>query len=113
MIELILAIICTEATTELVVHSQIFEPFRNFMYRLGEFQHKLVSCGYCFSIWASFLFAILLAPYSEPTYWIPINIFIWMLVIHRASNFLNDFADRYLREPDTFDRANRMFDSHE
>lgn len=98
IVAVILAVICTEAITQLVVHSEMFRPLREFA-EFSDFTETLVSCGYCFSVWAALLCSYWMAPLAFPTSYWAINWIIWTLVIHRLSNFLDDFADRYLEGP--------------
>lgn len=91
-----LAVIVTEALTQLVVHSDIVEPIRSFLQNRFDWLGRLVSCGYCFSVWAAMPCAYFMAPLTKPTPHFYLNLVIWVLVIHRLSNFLDDFVDRYL-----------------
>ena len=101
LISVFVAIICTEAITQLVVHSEIFRPSREFVAKnLNPFWAMLVHCGYCFSVWAAFPCAVLMAPLYFPSTYSVCNLFIWTIVIHRLSNFLDDFTDKYLRNDD-------------
>lgn len=99
IISVIIAVICTEAITQLIVHSEIFRPLRNLAENAGDFTGNLVNCGYCVSVWAAIPCAFFMAPLAFPSEYWQLNWFIWMLVIHRLSNFLDDFADRYLSNP--------------
>lgn len=90
----ILFIICTEAITELVVKSEFFSPVREFIFNrrkniIYKFLDKLLSCGYCFSVWASVICFIL---YSTNLYLIRVGLL--CLVIHRLSNVLHFVIDR-------------------
>ena len=95
-----MAIIITEAITEVVVKSELFFPFRAYLFEKGKnnsffkWFHSLIDCGYCFSVWAglfiSFIFfresSFLMYKYID---WIFIGI-----VIHRLSNILHFLIDR-------------------
>lgn len=85
---LLMAIIATEAITELVVSSQIFFPIRDW---LGgtKFIGYMINCGYCFSVWVS-LFIAFAASYI---YNINILFFalLWMF-IHRMSNIFHNIV---------------------
>lgn len=98
-ISVILGIICTEAITELVVHSQIFSKIRDIAESFGEYGKMLFNCGYCFSIWSAALCAYTIAPLTIPHANRYVNLLVWTIVFHRLSNFLNDFVDKYLANP--------------
>lgn len=104
-----LGVICTEAVTELVVHSEIMQPMRAYLEEFSDFIGKLVNCGYCCSMWAAIPSAYFMAPLTIPTnIWLA-NLVIWILVFHRLSNFLDDFVDKYLREDMPFQKADDFF----
>jgi hypothetical protein len=94
LIYFLLAIIFTEALTEIVVKSEIFSPLRAKIFKLGQnnkffnWLHRLFDCGYCFSVWAGALvaFFVLELRFLE---W-----FIVTLVLHRLSNLFHNFMDR-------------------
>ena len=91
----ILAIIFTEAITELVVKSEIFSPIREYFFnkrknRFFKFIHDLLDCGYCFSVWAAALSYFLLFVFNN-------NItifFVVSVVLHRLSNVTHFIIDR-------------------
>jgi hypothetical protein len=92
--------IATEALTELLVKSTIFLPIRDFFDKksrdnvIYEFLSNLLFCGYCTSVWVSFL---LMIPTFLFTDFILINKFIdfllFILVIHRLSNVFHYLID--------------------
>ena len=105
----ILLIIATEAITEIIVASEfpLFYWFRNWwtIYtfppegppRTGKIQHvrvsihKLVTCGYCMSVWVSAFFAIWTSfDYFGNTF---INWLVSVFFIHRLSNWLHVFFE--------------------
>lgn len=113
-ISIFLGIICTEAITELIVHSVIFKPIRDYISSLSNFTHELVGCGYCISVWAAMFCSFLVAPLTLPTHFFAANWLIWTLTFHRLSNFLNDFADRYIsdhhsEDAEMFKEADKFF----
>ena len=101
----IILVLATEAVTEIIVASEfpLFYWFREWWKKYtfpigvppktGKIQHirvtvyKLVTCGYCFSVWTAAFFAI----------WSPIDCFdnkyinwlISLFCIHRLSNWLH------------------------
>lgn len=95
MIEWILAIIFVEAVTEILVDSQIFEGLRDWLYQNFEFLHKLISCGYCLSVWVAGSIAWAL-PGMITGYFIP-DMIIKLFVLHRASNGLHELLTRWFK----------------
>lgn len=107
-IYIIIAVILTEAVTELVVKSYFFEPVRKFFYTRQErnlFYNKvsyLLECGYCFSVWAGAFSSItMLVFYSETLFVLNyrlgqdiIIILVLSIVVHRLSNMLHYLIDR-------------------
>ena len=99
ILELILAAILTEAITEVVVKSELFLPLREKIFNLGKnsrffsWLHKLLDCGYCFSVWSGTFVAILffrdlnLLPYNLDCFFIGV-------VLHRLSNLFHNSVDR-------------------
>lgn len=98
----IVGIILTEALTELLVKSEIFQPVRNFVFFKSQepiynFIGKVLSCGYCCSVWVAaaltFIFTVL--GFIELFgFWL-LDFFVITLVLHRASNYLHGVSDRY------------------
>src|SRR6056297_4235391 len=92
ILKLIVAVICTEAMTELAVKSDIFLPLRKFLFgsrfRIFNFIHKIFDCGYCFSVWAAMLSIVLICNINIFTIY-----FMAVLVIHRLSNVLHSVGD--------------------
>jgi multidrug transporter EmrE-like cation transporter len=95
----ILAIVLTEAITELVVKSEIFRPLRAKIFNLGgknkffSWLHNLLDCGYCFSVWAgwavAFLFLNELKLFNPYVDW-----FIVGVLLHRGANLFHNIMDR-------------------
>lgn len=92
ILKLVVAVICTEAMTELAVKSEFFLPLRKFLFEskfaLLRFIHKIFDCGYCFSVWAAMLSLILISNIDVFTIH-----FMAVLVIHRLANFLHNLGD--------------------
>jgi len=99
LIILFLLVVLTEATTQLVTKSTIFYKFREIIEKKSEFFGELFTCGYCFSVWASIfwnlVFHLLEISIILVDYWF-INFFISVIVVHRLSNYLHGFSDRFL-----------------
>jgi hypothetical protein len=99
LVKFLLAIVLTEAITGIVTKSEIFHPLRKFLFDKGQdnrfclWLHDLLDCGYCFSVWAGWLIAILfftelkiLCVYTD---WFFIG-----LIFHRLSNAFHFVMDR-------------------
>ncbi len=108
---LILCVVVTEAIVELLCKSRLFLPLRNFIDNITSkdswfcknivgFINKIISCGYCTSVWVSSVITPLVIFFSEG-YEIT-NIKNWLLVImlvifvHRVSNYLHMFIDKWV-----------------
>lgn len=95
--------VLSEAVTELLVKSEIFRPVRHLASSLGgPLVSKLVSCGYCMSVWVAFGFTTiaLFSPLSslllpgEP--WSPLSVwFVVGLSGHRFSNVWHNVIDKW------------------
>ena len=95
-IELLLAVILTELITELVIKSIVFKPIRERIKGLHSGLKQLLSCGYCFSVWASYGVVILMGlAYNFTDYYI-VDLTLTGLVVHRLSNYLHNFNDKFL-----------------
>jgi hypothetical protein len=96
ILNLFFLVIATEAVTEIVVKSRIFEPFRERI-KIFRGENKYLEyvttpffCAHCFSVWAGLILYILYTYKQNKV----INIFIFTLVIHRLSNYLHMIVDR-------------------
>lgn len=98
-IEFLLAVILTEAITEVVVKSELFLPLREKLFNLGKdnrffsWLHKLLDCGYCFSVWAGMFVAILFFRDLNLLHW-SVDWFFIGVVLHRLANLFHNFMDR-------------------
>jgi len=104
----VVAIILTEAITELVVKSYFFEPVRKFFFTRQEINlvynkiSYLLECGYCFSVWAGLFSSIIMFVFYNNDvfnfkYLIGQDIIVLLvlgIVIHRLSNVLHYLIDR-------------------
>lgn len=94
LIEILTAIILTEALTELVVKSELFEPLRKLLFEsesgVLNFIHRILDCGYCFSVWAATLSSTLVFALDNKI----IDFFIMCIIVHRLSNLLHSVMDR-------------------
>ena len=102
-IKFVLAIILTEAITEIITKSELFNPLRALIFKLGktsgfkgrlfDWLHSLLDCGYCFSVWAGVLIAFL---FLRDLHLIHCSVdwFFVGLVLHRLSNLFHNIMDR-------------------
>lgn len=102
---IILSVIFTEAVTEVVTKSEIFTPFRALIFRIGkkvkifEWLHRLLDCGYCFSVWAGlFASGLILSKCFTVDIIFLIVWFVFGIVIHRLSNLWHDVLDYLSRK---------------
>jgi len=95
----LLAIILTEAITEIVTKSEIFEPLRGKIFKLSQnnkffsWLHSLLDCGYCFSVWSGALIAILFFREVSLLHW-SIDWFFIAIILHRLSNLFHNIMDK-------------------
>jgi len=91
ILELLLAIIATEALTNLLTKSEfsirfIKEPLFNWRhFRIFNFIHDMLDCGYCTSVWAAIFIILIFNTVFE--------FIILILVFHRMSNVLHFIID--------------------
>lgn len=82
---IILGVVATEALTELLIHAEPLDKPRDWLMSKVGFLHKLLSCGWCLSVWVALLvFAIL---------WKGWWIVLMPIAFHRLSNYLHDSAE--------------------
>lgn len=100
ILQLLILIIAAEAITEIITSSEITVPLRRqikmWAYPLDEppvdtfwqkfkvWLDKLISCGYCSSVWVSFFLAWFAQPIFDNKI---INVFVHTFMIHRMSNY--------------------------
>lgn len=100
-IQWVLSIIAVEAVTEIIINGEIFLPVRNALSKMSDFLRKLLSCGYCSSVWvaASIAWALPGAATGYPV----VDIIIRIFVLHRLSNLAHELFGRlFARLPFTF-----------
>ena len=100
LFKIIIAIILTEAITELVVKSEIFYPIRKFFFehkdnKIYDWLYLLTDCGYCFSVWAGWFVALVfIYPFEEiKIISFKIDWFFLGLLLHRLSNVFHYLVD--------------------
>lgn len=95
MLSFLAAIILTELLTELIVKSVLFKPVRKYVSK-NEWLYELFHCGYCMSVWAAFGVVFTLGTTYDFT---GISLVDWgltSLIVHRLSNYLHNFNDKWL-----------------
>lgn len=94
IIRFIMAVIATEAITEIAVKSELFEPVRKWLFEskhgVLNFVHRIFDCGYCFSVWAALLMMLMIFIVNHKL----VDFFIIVIVIHRLSNIFHFMIDR-------------------
>lgn len=99
---IIIASIVVEGMTELLSKSLIFSPFVGWLVgfkgrnRILEFFGNAFKCGYCCSNWMSILITCLVFIFSPQKIFgfIYLDIFVFMVVCHRLSNYIHNIQDR-------------------
>ena len=92
VLKLVMAIIATEAATNLITKSEfsilfIKEPlFKLRRFKVFNFIHDILDCGYCTSVWMACVFALFFLTNS-------FNFVILILVLHRLANMLHFSID--------------------
>lgn len=99
ILKLLSAVIFTEAITEIVVKSEFFLPLRGKVFKLGQenkffdWLHRLLDCGYCFSVWAGVLAAVLFFRDLNLVH-VSVDWLLIGLVLHRLANLFHNTMDR-------------------
>lgn len=101
----ILMVIAVEAISEIITSSDIFVGLRGWFSRqenlILNFISRMITCGYCCSVWVSGTLAWSI-PLSLTGYWF-IDIVINTFAVHRLSNWYHEFMSRWQgRHPWTF-----------
>lgn len=97
LIDMITAVIATEAITQLLTKSEfstrfIKKPLFNMRgNKFFGFIHDVLDCGYCTSVWAAILPAIWF--FTDPGGPKFLDVIIYILVLHRLSNMLHFLID--------------------
>lgn len=99
IVRFVIGVVLTEAVTEIVTKSEIFRPFRETIFLIGQgnwlfkWLHNLIDCGYCFSMWSGMLMSVLLLSEVNIVHY-TIDWFIIAIILHRASNVLHNVIDK-------------------
>lgn len=95
-----MAVVITEALTEIVVKSELFFPLRRYLFEKGKknkifnWFHSLVDCGYCFSVWVGIFVSFLI---FRNDLFLTHSYIDWVfmgIIIHRISNCFHFLIDR-------------------
>lgn len=100
VLEILIAAIATEAITEILVDSKLFEPIRKYIAikafpdvpennSIYLFLYKLTSCGYCLSVWVSAIVVYSMMYNQMITNNNLIKWAILVFVIHRLANIFH------------------------
>ncbi len=108
---IILCVVVTEAVVELLCKSKLFLPLRTFIDNLASkdswfyanivgFINKVISCGYCSSVWISSVVTpsiiFFFGGYEIYNYKNWLLIIVLMIFVHRVSNYLHMFIDKWV-----------------
>lgn len=103
ILKALLAIILTEATTEILVKSELFRPVRQYLFEKGKpaltYLHDLLDCGHCTSVWVGWFMALILLGDINVVHW-SIDWLFLGLAVHRLSNVWHFAIDKlgYIKE---------------
>jgi len=97
---ILLLVFAVEAVTEIIVDSQISQPFRDWwkeitypadvprenqcVQKLLVWFDNLISCGYCTSVWVAMFFALFAPSIVSPSFF---NWLIFVFALHRFANW--------------------------
>ncbi len=100
-IKLLFAAVLTESITNIISKSGVFLPFREFLDKHKEkffvfnWFSDLITCPYCFSVWAAWFCVIVLGLTIKVEFLNPyFGYFLTGLVVHRISNVIHYLIDR-------------------
>ena len=99
LIRFLVAIVLTEAVTEIFVASRLFRGLRQWTKThlpKGNILRYFVKCGYCASVWCGVGSAYLLQIQGPADFLKWGEPLMWGFVIHRASNVLHEIITRIL-----------------
>jgi hypothetical protein len=96
MLSFLAAIILTELLTELIVKSVLFRPLRAKIKGINDWFHELFSCGYCMSVWVSAGVVFTIGTSYDFTGISVVDVGLTALIVHRLSNYLHNFNDKFL-----------------
>lgn len=94
----VVAVLLTEIVTEIVTSSAILSKVRKALWgktadgkerEEGRWLGVLLSCGYCFSVWAAVFWAYILRLHGPFKFLGIFEPLVWGLIAHRAANVLH------------------------
>ena len=95
-VKFLIAILLTEAVSELAVKGKIFEFVRRFLTRINPgFLGQLVDCGYCVSFWVALVVG--------PVFGLRVvfdnffGVMLAVVILHRCASHLHDFTHLFAR----------------
>lgn len=86
--------IFVEAVTEIIVSSDIFLSFRNFVGQHSSFFGQLIHCGYCASVWVSASVAWIPSTIVVGYPWL--DYIVYVFVLHRLSNLFHELTCKWM-----------------
>lgn len=94
----VLSVIATEAITEILTKSNLFEPFREFLFnkrqsKVCAWLHNLLDCGYCTSVWVGWFIAFVIL-FDVSLIHRYIDWFFIGLILHRLANVQHFLIDK-------------------
>lgn len=95
MFSFLAAIILTELLTELIVKSVLFKPLRA-RASINQWLYDLFHCGYCMSVWVSAGVVFTIGTSYDFTGVSLLDLGLTSLIVHRLSNYLHNFNDKWL-----------------
>lgn len=95
-VKMLLSVVLVELFTELIVKSEIVKPLRQRIKGINSWFSELFSCGYCMSVWVAFGVAIASGLSYTFTGILPVDLGLTAFILHRLSNYLHNFNDRWL-----------------
>lgn len=104
ILDVVLLIICVEATTEIVIKAKVFEPLRSRVNKLRknrgwlEYVTTPLFCAHCFSVWAALFYTtlFLVLPHYLGVEGLRQAVWFFMAILffHRMANYLHMVVDR-------------------
>jgi hypothetical protein len=98
LLQLLMVILCVEATTNILSKSVLFESLRKYLFESKNsyliFIHNILDCPYCTSVWVSFFYTFIWFVYIK--YGLPFFVLLFFLsiAVHRVSNIVHFIIDR-------------------
>lgn len=109
MLEMLFVIVAVEALTEILTKSSFFYPVRKWIFKKAptniffKFIHRLLDCGYCTSVWISFIMTSFFISYLRFTNIWVFDYLVMSMVIHKGSNLVHNLMDLIELNKEKFD----------